>query len=194
MVPRWCKSEVRHVVPGAGCPAVSPRAHGCAVSMAGHEAHATSVWELCNTFMYERKNKANQPTVFVKCCHLKTTKISVNFEVLAVAIRFRRKSPLLEIRIWRLESCLLHALGVWKCQIFEGEKMKNKMMYSALLLRMIIWGGHGNPLHYSCPKTAMDRGAWQATVHGVAKSWTWLKRLSMRMTIAIVYCRPTGTN
>ena len=25
----------------------------------------------------------------------------------------------------------------------------------------------------------MDRGAWQATVHGVAKSWTQLKRLSM---------------
>ena len=191
------------MVPGAGCPAVSPRAHGCAVPMAGYGAHATSVWELCNTFMYERKNKANQPAVFVKCCHLKTTKISVNLKVLAVAVRFGRKSPLLEIRIWRLESCLLHALGVWKCQIFEGEKMKNKMMYSALLsnisefchqLGMIIWGGHGNPLHYSCPKTAMDRGAWRATVHGVAKSRTRLKRLSMRMTIAIVYCHPTGTN
>ena len=25
----------------------------------------------------------------------------------------------------------------------------------------------------------MDRGAWQATVHGIAKSWTWLKQLSM---------------
>ena len=25
----------------------------------------------------------------------------------------------------------------------------------------------------------MDRGAWQATVHGIAKSWTQLKRLSM---------------
>ena len=27
-------------------------------------------------------------------------------------------------------------------------------------------GGHGNPLQYSCLKNAMDRGAWQATVHG----------------------------
>ena len=36
-------------------------------------------------------------------------------------------------------------------------------------------GGNGNPLQYSCLEN-MDRGAWQATVHGVTKSWT---RLSM---------------
>ena len=30
--------------------------------------------------------------------------------------------------------------------------------------------GNGNPLQYSCLKNAMDRGAWQATDHGVAKS------------------------
>ena len=35
-------------------------------------------------------------------------------------------------------------------------------------------GGHGNPLQYSCLKNSMDRGAWRATVHGVAKSRTWL--------------------
>ena len=28
-------------------------------------------------------------------------------------------------------------------------------------------GGHGNLLQYSCLKNPMDRGAWQATVHGV---------------------------
>ena len=31
-------------------------------------------------------------------------------------------------------------------------------------------GGHGNPLQYSCLENLMDRGAWRATVHGVAKS------------------------
>ena len=30
-------------------------------------------------------------------------------------------------------------------------------------------GGNGNPLHYSCLDNLMDRGAWQATVLGVAK-------------------------
>ena len=32
--------------------------------------------------------------------------------------------------------------------------------------------GNGNPLQYSCLENPMDRGAWQAIVHGVAKSWT----------------------
>ena len=32
--------------------------------------------------------------------------------------------------------------------------------------------GNGNPLQYSCLENPMDRGVWQATVHGVTKSWT----------------------
>ena len=36
-------------------------------------------------------------------------------------------------------------------------------------------GGDGNPLHYSCLKNPMDRGAWWATVQRVAESWTQLK-------------------
>ena len=32
--------------------------------------------------------------------------------------------------------------------------------------------GNGHPLQYSCLENPMDRGAWQATVHGVAKSQT----------------------
>jgi len=35
--------------------------------------------------------------------------------------------------------------------------------------------GNGNPLQYSCLENTMDRGAWQATVHGVTKSKTWLR-------------------
>ena len=38
---------------------------------------------------------------------------------------------------------------------------------------------HGNPLQYSCLDHPRDRGAWWATVHGVAKSQTQLKQLSM---------------
>ena len=30
-------------------------------------------------------------------------------------------------------------------------------------------GGHGNPLQYSCLESPMDRGARQATVHGVSE-------------------------
>ena len=31
-------------------------------------------------------------------------------------------------------------------------------------------GGNGNPLQYSCLENPMDRGTWQATVHGVTES------------------------
>ena len=34
--------------------------------------------------------------------------------------------------------------------------------------------GSGYPLQYSCLENPMDRGAWQAQAHGVAKSQTWL--------------------
>ena len=39
-------------------------------------------------------------------------------------------------------------------------------------------GGDGNPLQYSCLENPLDRGAWQAIVHRVAKSQTRLKQLS----------------
>ena len=37
-----------------------------------------------------------------------------------------------------------------------------------------LGGGYGHPLQYSCQENPMDRGAWQAAVHGVTKSWTQL--------------------
>ena len=40
-------------------------------------------------------------------------------------------------------------------------------------------GGHGNPLQYSCLENPKGRGAWWATGHGVTKSRTQLKWLSM---------------
>ena len=36
-------------------------------------------------------------------------------------------------------------------------------------------GGCGNPLQYSCLEDPMDRGTWQAAVHGVTKSQTGLR-------------------
>ena len=44
-------------------------------------------------------------------------------------------------------------------------------------------GGHGNPLQYSCLENLLYRGAWQAIVGRVTKSWTWLKQLSICMCI-----------
>ena len=56
-----------------------------------------------------------------------------------------------------------------------------------------VWGrspgvGHGNTLQYSCLENPMDRGAWQATVHRVAKSQTRPKRLSMHAGRFLIAC------
>ena len=49
--------------------------------------------------------------------------------------------------------------------------------------------GNGNPLQYSCLENPIDRGAWKATVHVVAKSLTGLKQLS----IHTLHSRPSAT-
>ena len=52
----------------------------------------------------------------------------------------------------------------------------------------IIGEGNGNPLQYSCLENPMDGGAWQAAVHGVAKSQT---RLS-EFTFTFMHWRRKG--
>ena len=47
--------------------------------------------------------------------------------------------------------------------------------------------GNGNPLQYSCLENPMDRGAWWATVHGVAKSRTRLSNFTLYTHILFHY-------
>ena len=72
-----------------------------------------------------------------------------------------------------------------------------------------LGGGHGNPLQYSWLENPMDRGAWQAVIHRVAKSRTQLKWLGTRgrpglkvqsiqslfscLQYLVWYCRPWHT-
>ena len=61
---------------------------------------------------------------------------------------------------------------------FPGGSVSKEYPCSAGDLSLIPgWGrspveGNGNPLQYSCLGDPVDRGAWQATVHGMAKSRT----------------------
>ena len=50
--------------------------------------------------------------------------------------------------------------------------------------------GNSNPLRYSCLENPMDRGDWQAIVHGVTQSWTQLKRLSTHACMEWERVRP----
>ena len=47
--------------------------------------------------------------------------------------------------------------------------------------------GNGNPLQYSCLENPMERGAWRATVHGVAKSWTRLSDFTHNISLYPYY-------
>ena len=56
------------------------------------------------------------------------------------------------------------------------KKKKKSACHAGDLGSIPGWGrtpgeGNGNPLQYNCLENSTDRGAWQATVHGVAKSW-----------------------
>ena len=46
-------------------------------------------------------------------------------------------------------------------------------------------GGYGNPLQYSCLENPVDKGAWQATIHMVAKSQAPLKPFSRHVILTL---------
>ena len=82
---------------------------------------------------------------------------TINYQILKMT-----KSPLLD---WAAFS---------KRQM--AQIMKNLPATWKTWVRSLCWKdqleGNGNPFHYSCLGNSMDRGAWRATVHGVAKNWT----------------------
>ena len=70
---------------------------------------------------------------------------------------------------------ILFFIGVWASLIAQSVKNLPAMQET--------WGsipgsgrspgeGNDNSSQYSCGQNSMDRGAWEATVHGVTKSWT----------------------
>ena len=65
--------------------------------------------------------------------------------------------------------------------------LQTQEAYNTGSIRTLIysWCGdrNGSPLQYSCLENLVDRGAWWAAVHGVAQSWTRLKRCSMHACI-----------
>ena len=78
----------------------------------------------------------------------------------------------MESRVECLMQCCTQKMG------FPGGSDSKESVCNAGDLGLIPWlgrssgEGSGNPLQYSCLENPMDRGAWQATVHSVAKSWT----------------------
>ena len=56
-----------------------------------------------------------------------------------------------------------------------AQMLKNLPVMQETWVWSLAWQDpHGNPFQYSCLENSMNRGAWQATLHGVAESRTWL--------------------
>ena len=63
----------------------------------------------------------------------------------------------------------------WKPQWFSGKQSTRSagaVGDTSLIPGSALGRGSGNPLLYSCLENSVDRGAWQVTVHGVAKNLT----------------------
>ena len=51
---------------------------------------------------------------------------------------------------------------------------------------------NGNPCQYSCLENAVDRGAWRATVHGMAKKSDTTEQLTLSMRQALLWAPQDG--
>ena len=79
---------------------------------------------------------------------------------------------------------------------FPGGSLLKNLPVTQEMQEMPVWSlGQEDPLEegmvthfkaiYSCLENPKDRGAWQATVHRVTKSWAWLKRLSTQNPVSM---------
>ena len=70
-----------------------------------------------------------------------------------------------------LNASLLIGVRIYKCFL----TVCGFFFFFFLIFLTCLYGeGNGTPLQYSCLENLTDGGAWGTSVHGVAKSWTWL--------------------
>ena len=80
----------------------------------------------------------------------------------------------LSLRIFRVHNLASHGV-VFKTLVFQGGRLRQcllKVTFRIMCGQLLGGEGNGTPLQYSCLENPMDRGAWWAAVHGVAKRRT----------------------
>ena len=106
-----------------------------------------------------------------------------------------------ETKWWHLVGRKSQVISLWINQTLSLKKIYNlssEVGYFSSSHRGWLWqsltlgkgkigGGNGNPLQYACLEKPMDRGAWQATVHGVAKSQTQLRTKRQQKMVGIYF-------
>ena len=66
---------------------------------------------------------------------------------------------------------ITHNLGFPGGSVVKNSPAMQEIWFLSLYWEDSLEKGNGNPLQYSCLGNPMDRGAWQATVRGMAKEW-----------------------
>ena len=96
-----------------------------------------------------------------------------------------------DLTLWLLRIHLQIPLSVLKLGFPSGSVSKEStcntgdtgdMVFDGWV-RKIPWGRRWQPTPVFLPGKSMDKGAWLATIHGVAKNRTWIKQLSMHVHI-----------
>ena len=64
----------------------------------------------------------------------------------------------------------MNEVGIVSCDVFLVEGACTCVLVDIDGSISLVGEGNGNPHQYSCLENPMDKEAWQATVHGVAKS------------------------
>ena len=129
-----------------------------------------SVWQKANVYM---KLSALLNEIRYKNFHKeKETLCSLGGQWQLRALQYPLKSlPRILLAVFVLETKWCH----WQSQQFMGLlslEIKHSTTIRQYMPKAYIGEGYGTPLQYCCPENPMDRGAWQAAVHGVAKSQT----------------------
>ena len=75
------------------------------------------------------------------------------------------------VAIYWLSSLFLYLRASWVAQMVKNIPVIQDTCVRSLGQEDSPGEVHGNPLQYSCLEKSMDRGAWQAWIHGIAKSW-----------------------
>ena len=90
--------------------------------------------------------------------------------------------------LWKLNILCPFTLPLWSFQIHDKINDRHQIMVEE---SWIVGEGNGNPLQYSCLENPMDRGAWWATVHRVAKSRTRLSDFtcSLSWTVGLSFTK-----
>ena len=97
-------------------------------------------------------------------------------------IHFNLRFSVLSLYYYSDSSRLVNGERIEKCALnccFQTIIKQDSFVIFSYLLSIKVGKGNGTPLQYSCLENPMDRGAWWAAVHGVAKSRTQLSDFTL---------------